>query len=110
MGPRYKRILTITAIAVLAATMTSAQVSIGDLSKRKVKYKTNPQYPALAHRMLLSGTVKIEVVIAADGHIRNARAVGGHPLLVESCLDAVKDWRFEPAPVESTEVIDFEFK
>jgi TonB family protein len=110
MGLRCKRILTITAIAVLAATMTSAQVSIGDLSKRKVKYKTNPQYPALAHRMLLSGTVKIEVVIAADGHVRNARAVGGHPLLVESCLDAVKDWRFEPAPVESTEVIEFEFK
>jgi TonB family protein len=110
MEPRYKRILATTAIAVLAATMTSAQVSIGDLSKRKVKYKTNPQYSALAHRMLLSGTVKIEVVIAADGHVKNARAVGGHPLLVESCLDAVNDWRFEPVPLESTEVIDFEFK
>jgi periplasmic protein TonB len=110
MGPRYKRILATTAIAVLAATITSAQVSVGDASKRKVKYKTNPQYPALAHRMLLSGTVKIEVVIAADGHVKNAHAIGGHPLLIESCLDAVKDWKFEPAPADSTEVIDFEFK
>jgi outer membrane biosynthesis protein TonB len=54
--------------------------------------------------------VKIEVVIAPDGHVRNARAIGGHPVLVQSCLDSVKEWRYEPGPEESTQIIEFEFK
>jgi len=60
--------------------------------------------------MNLSGKVKIELVIAPDGHVKTARAVGGHPLLVQSCLDVVKDWKFEAAPEETTQIVEFEFK
>ena len=57
-----------------------------------------------------SGKVKIELAIAADGHVKSSRAVGGHPLLVQSCLDAVKDWKFEAGPEETTQIIEFDFK
>jgi hypothetical protein len=30
--------------------------------------------------------------------------------LVQSCLDSVKDWRFEASPEETTQIIEFEFK
>jgi len=105
-----KRLLTAVAMAFLIAGMASGQTSSIEDSKRKIKFKTNPQYSDLARRMSLSGKVKIELVIAPDGHVKSSRAVGGHPLLVQSCIDAVKDWKFEPAPEETTQIIEFEFK
>jgi protein TonB len=111
MGSSWvKRTLAITAIGVLAAAMASAQQTVGEEGKRKVKFRNNPQYSELARRMNLSGKVKIEVVIAPDGRVKSSRAVGGHPVLVQSCLDAVKDWKFETAPEETTQILEFEFK
>ena len=60
--------------------------------------------------MSLTGTVKIEVVVSPNGAVKDARVVGGHPVLANAALDAAKKWRFEPAPVESTGVIDFKFE
>jgi TonB family protein len=104
------RILAGAATFVLAAALASAQQTVGDEGKRKIKFRTNPQFTDLARRMNLSGKVKIEVVIAPDGHVKSSRAVGGHPVLVQSCLEAVKEWKFESAPEETTQVFEFEFK
>jgi TonB family protein len=86
-----------------------AQDSTADASKRKVRSKVAPEYPALAKQMNVTGKVKIETTIAADGHVLNTKVIGGSPLLVAAALDAVKKWRFEPGPKDSTEVIEFEF-
>ena len=80
-----------------------------DEGKRKVKSRVAPAYPELAKRMNVTGKVKIEVIIAPDGHVKSTRAVGGHPLLVQACQDAVKEWKFLPAPEESTQVVEFDF-
>ena len=98
-----------TAAVVLSAASGFAQSGSTDESKRKVKTKTSPAYPELAKRMNVSGRVKIEVVITPDGHVKSTRVVGGHPLLVQACQDAVKEWKFVPAPEESTQVVEFEF-
>jgi TonB family protein len=65
---------------------------------------------AFAQQTIITGKVKIEVVIAPDGHVKSSRAMGGHPVLVQSCQDAVKEWRFEPAPEETTQVVEFDFR
>ena len=77
---------------------------------RRVKSKVPPVYPELARKMNITGTVKVEVVVSPNGSIKDARVVGGHPVLANSALEAVKKWRFEPAPGESTGVIDFKFE
>jgi protein TonB len=87
----------------------TAQESSADASKRKVRTKVAPEYPALARQMNVTGKVKIETTIAADGHVMNTKVIGGSPLLVNAALDAVKKWRFEPASKDTTEVIEFEF-
>jgi protein TonB len=74
-----------------------------------VKSKTTPAYPELARRMNVNGKVKIEVVIAPDGHVKSTRVVGGHPLLVQTCQDALKEWKFVPASEETTQIVEFEF-
>ena len=60
--------------------------------------------------MNITGTVKVEVVVSPNGAVKEARVIGGHPVLAGSALDAVKKWRFEAAPVESTGIIDFKFE
>jgi outer membrane biosynthesis protein TonB len=105
-----KRILVVAATAILAAAMASAQQSVVEEGKRKVKTRVNPQYSELARKMNLSGKVKIELVIAPDGHLKSTRPVGGHPLLVEPCLEALKEWRFETGPEETIQMVEFEFK
>ena len=102
------------AVATTAALLFSgasgfAQSGSTDETKRKVKTRTTPAYPELAKRMNVAGKVKIEVVITPDGRVKSTRVVGGHPLLVQACQDAVKEWKFVPAPEETTQVVEFEF-
>ncbi|MGA8618741.1 MAG: energy transducer TonB [Candidatus Sulfotelmatobacter sp.] len=77
---------------------------------RRAKSKVQPVYPDLARKMNLSGTVKVELVVAANGTVKDAKVVGGHPVLATAALDAVKKWRFEPASVETSGVVDFKFE
>ena len=107
---RWKKLaVTTTAALVLSGASGFAQSGSTDEAKRKVKTKTAPLYPELARRMNVSGKVKIEVVITPDGRVKSTRVVGGHPLLVQACQDAVKEWKFLPAPEETTQVVEFEF-
>jgi len=85
------------------------QTGSTDEGKRKVKSKVAPAYPELAKRMNVTGKVKIEVVITPDGRVKSTRVIGGHPLLVQACQDAVKEWKFSPAPEETTQIVEFEF-
>ena len=48
--------------------------------------------------------------MAPNGTVKDARVVGGHPVLARAALDAAKKWRFEPAAGESSGVIDFKFE
>src|ERR1700687_3448733 len=86
-----------------------AQSGSTDEAKRKIKSKTTPVYPELARRMNVTGKVKIEVVISPDGRVKSTRVVGGHPLLVQTCQDAVKEWKFLSAAEETTPIVEFEF-
>jgi TonB family protein len=86
-----------------------AQEAQGEIVRR-AKSKVQPVYPELARKMNITGTVKVEVVVAPNGTVKDAKVVGGHPLLASSALDAIKKWRFEPAAMESTGVVDFKFE
>ena len=105
-----KFVLAASALSLLTAVSVRAQSGSTDESKRKVKSKVSPVYPELARRMNVAGKVKIEVVISPDGHVKTTRVVGGHPLLVQACQDAVKEWKFAPAQEETTQIVEFEFR
>ena len=77
---------------------------------RRAKSKVQPAYPDLARKMNLAGTVKVEVVVAPNGTVKDAKVVGGHPVLANAALDAVRKWRFEPASVETSGIVDFKFE
>jgi len=106
---RWSRLATSMIAMAVIATGTHAQTAATDESKRKVKLKNSPTYPELARRMNVTGKVKIEVIVMPDGRVRSTRVIGGHPLLVQACQDAVKEWKFFPAPEETTQIVEFDF-
>jgi TonB family protein len=76
---------------------------------RKPVANPNPEYPEIARRMNLSGTVRVELVIAADGTIKSAKVLGGHPVLADAVQRALKRWKYAPAATETTIEVDFKF-
>jgi TonB family protein len=77
---------------------------------RRAKSKVQPAYPELARKMNITGSVKVEVVVSPNGSVKDAKVVGGHPLLATAALEAVRKWRFEPAATESTGMVEFKFE
>jgi TonB family protein len=107
---RIMRGAVLTAAALgIALTCATAQTGTTDEGKRKIKSKVLPEYPELAKRMGVNGKVKIEVVITPDGRVKSTRVIGGHPLLVQACQDAVKEWKFMAAPEETTQIVECGF-
>jgi TonB family protein len=76
---------------------------------RKVKSKVAPGYPDLAKRMNITGVVRIQLTVAPNGSIKDAKLLGGHPVLGSAALDAVRKWRYEAAAAESTGIVVFRF-
>lgn len=104
------RLIALAAILAFGASLHGQDPAASDAAKRKVKTRVAAEYPALARQMGVSGKVKVEVTIAADGKVGSTKVVGGSPVLVSAAVDAVKKWKFEPGPKDTVEIIEFEFK
>jgi periplasmic protein TonB len=86
----------------------------GAVQAAKLVNRIQPMYPPLARQTRISGTVKLHAIIGKTGAVEQLQVVSGHPLLVQSALDAVKQWRYQPTllngePVEVDTEIDVIF-
>jgi TonB family protein len=77
--------------------------------ERKVVRSEEPEYPPIAAKLNLHGTVKLKIWISPVGTVRRLEYIGGHPLLAESALKAVKTWKYQPAAQESTIIVALKF-
>jgi periplasmic protein TonB len=59
-------------------------------------YRVHPVYPLLARQARIQGKVLLRAVISREGAIENLQVVSGHPMLVQSAIDAVRQWRYRP--------------
>jgi TonB family protein len=78
-------------------------------AKRQARHLVAPQFPDLAKKLNLTGTVRIEVTIGPDGNVKRTRIVGGHPVLAAEAERAAQKSTFEPGPRETMETIEFKF-
>lgn len=86
----------------------------GQVQAAKIVDQLRPIYPPLAKQARIQGVVRLEAIINRQGLIENLRVVSGHPLLIQSALDAVRQWRYQPTllngePVEVVTTIDVVF-
>ena len=101
------RLMKSLCAAILLCTLAAAA---SGQETRKAISKPAPRYPEIAKRLNLAGTVKVEITIGPDGKIKNTNVIGGHPLLITATLDALKEWKYEPAKTETLETLTFDFK
>ena len=95
-------------IALTVCVLGFALTSLADDSARKVKTRVSPQYPELARKMNITGAVRLELLVSANGQVKSVKTLGGHPLLIDAAQNAVKQWRYEPGQ-EGTEVVEIRF-
>jgi len=76
---------------------------------RAVKSKVAPVYPEVAKRMRISGVVKVEATVDADGKVTEAKSLSGNMMLAPAAEDAVRKWRFAPAAADSKVDVDVNF-
>jgi len=95
--------------------VTPKQIRVGgNVQAAKLLNQPKPAYPPLARQARIQGVVRFNAVIGRDGTIQNLTLVSGHPLLVPSATEAVRQWRYQPTllngePVEVVTQIDVNF-
>jgi len=79
-----------------------------------IENHAEPEYPAIARRARVQGTVQLRAVISARGTIENLQLIEGHPMLVGAAMAAVRQWHYrpyllngEPVEVETTILVNF---
>jgi TonB family protein len=95
--------------AFLATVLMLTTVSLLAQDARKTITNPAPPYPEVARKFRLTGNVKVQVVIATDGHIKSVKPIGGHPVLVDAVKETLKEWKYAPASSETTTVLEFDF-
>jgi protein TonB len=96
-----------------AATPQRIRVG-GNVQAANLIHQVKPAYPPLAKQARIQGTVELSAIIGKDGRVQDLHVVRGHPLLVQSALEAVKNWEYRPTmlngePVEVATTIDVNF-
>src|ERR1051326_4668287 len=93
------------------ASLRLAEVEV----RQAVSSKVDPEYPALARQLRLSGDVEIELTINPAGSVEKVAVTRGNTLLSNAVVAAVKRWKFNPfqasgKPVRVVAPMKFNFK
>jgi protein TonB len=114
MGGVIGGIISSAPVAVpKVATPQKVRVSQG-VSEGLLLHKVTPTYPPLAKQARIQGAVLLQATIGKDGSIQNLRVQSGHPMLTQSAIDAVRQWKYKPyllngeaVEVETTVQVNF---
>jgi protein TonB len=58
----------------------------------------------LARNQHISGDVRIDALIDANGHVTTMKVVSGPTLLHQAAMDALRQWKYQPATLNGNTV------
>ncbi len=96
----YKQLALLLTLALLLLSWPTSVHS--QEATRKVVKRVEAQYPSILKKRGIGGTVRLRVVVKADGAVKDTEVLGGSAILAESAQKAVKQWVFAPGPTETT--------
>ena len=75
-------------------------------SKPVAIFRTKPVYPAKAQSEMVTGRVAFKFMVDRDGMVKDVEILQAQPqgMFDEATINAVKQWRFQPAKVKGTAV------
>jgi len=104
--------LILGAIAIwgaLNAASLAAQTYDQGSSARKILSRVDPEYPDTLKRLYIGGVVRVEVVVGPNGTVKSAKLLGGSPILGQSTMKALKQWKYAPAAADEVLTVKMEF-
>jgi protein TonB len=114
MGGVIGGIISSTPVSVpKVATPQRVRVS-GGVTAGNLIYGPKPPYPQIARTARIQGAVVLHALISKQGTIENLQVVSGHPMLTQSAMEAVRQWKYkpyflngEPVEVDTTITVNF---
>jgi TonB family protein len=90
-------------------------VQLDESNPPVIRSRVEPEITAIASRARLTATVSFVVVVNEKGEVYEVKIRIGHPLLNQSAVNAVLQWKFEPlfvdgAPRAFMTTVDLHFK
>jgi TonB family protein len=77
---------------------------------RKLIMRVEPEYPAMLREHGIGGTVRMAVVIAPSGNVKQVHLRGGDAALGEAAVAAVRKWKYAPANSETETEVSISFE
>lgn len=100
---RLFAVVAIVGTCAIAQTSQSLPVRVSDLptipldeaQQHLIEHKP-PTYPPLAKAAKIEGDVRLTLQVDSSGAVVRVVPLSGHPLLIQSAIDAVKQYRYRP--------------
>ena len=84
-------------------------LDLAEAGERKLITRVEPDYPAMLRQRGIGGTVRMGVVIAPSGSVKQVQLRGGDAVLGEAALAAVRKWKYAPANSETETEVSLSF-
>jgi TonB family protein len=109
-GCRFLLTLGQLVITVLLSVVPFvAQIQEQSTRERKLIARVEPEYPETLKRLYIGGVVRVEVEVSPNGVVKSTKLLGGSPILGQSTMKAIKQWRYAPAASNETLTVKVEF-
>ena len=106
---RMRPFLVLLSLVVLGCGTLLLNGQSSAENARPIVRKVLPNYPEIAKRMNLSGTVKLLATVSPNGTVKSLQPMGGSPVLVQAAQEAVYKWQFAQAGSETKEPVELHF-
>jgi TonB family protein len=100
---------TLLLILSFAPFSPSAYGQTAAAAERTLITRVEPEYPDTLKRLYIGGTVRIEAVVAADGTVESTQLIGGNPILGQTAMRAIKQWKYARGKAKETVVVKLDF-
>ncbi len=76
----------------------------GEVKSARMISSVPPAYPALARTQHVAGDVRIDALIDTTGRVTTMKVVAGPTLLQQAAMDALRQWKYQPATLDGKAV------
>jgi len=90
------KVETLSNSAARESTPAADHVRMASAREQVASEAIAAPYPLLAQQMKVQGSVLLQVLIGADGVVRDLRVLSGPAILSSAAREAVREWRFKP--------------
>ena len=106
--------LCLTVATLLGAILFTAPRLVSQMteeveSDRKVITRVEPDNPETLKRLYIGGIVRVETTVAPNGTVENAELLGGNPVLGQSAMKAIKQWKYAPTTAKEKLIVKLTF-